>query len=314
MLPDRGWQSYEAALRRVGERRAAERGDEPLRAFLAQLGLLREDRQSLTEDGQAYFNARFIKGDEAAADSTLHRRVLDHPPAIAVTQLLAGVPDADRERVETVLRSQGFEGVTSRAVGSLLTLMSRAGLVDYSARTSSVRVLDSPATAAADAVPYSAYISPTTPYGNKVWLRRVLAECTGSIDWLDKHFMPVAFEALWEAVDGARVNRVRILSLRMTEHDGKRPLRQYRDLRNELAGRSVDLSWRTIDSTKIRDTHDRWIIGDDSARNVPNVNAIYTGQHSEMNLSAQCAELRRLYDGYWSEAVPFDPAETASPC
>jgi len=312
MLPDRGWQSYEDALRRVGERRPAAKGDDPLRAFLARIGLLREDRQTLSETGLAYFNAKFIKGDAATSDAALHRCVMDYPPATAVTQLLAGVPNADRGRVETVLRSHGFKGVTDRAVGSLLTLMDRAGLVEYNSRTSSVSVLESPLTAVADAVPQSVYISPTTPFGNKVWLRRILAECTGSIDWLDKHFMPVAFEALWEAVNGAKVSRVRVLSLRMAEHDGKRPLRQYRDLRSELADRSVDLSWRTIDSTKIRDTHDRWIIGAKSARNVPNVNAIYTGQHSEMNMSAQREELRRLYDAYWSDAVPFDPAEAAS--
>lgn len=313
MLPDRGWQSYEDALRRVGERRAAERGDDPLRAFLARLGLLREDRQSLTEDGKAYFDARFIKGDKAAADATLHRRVLDHPPVTAVAQLLAGVPGADRRRAETVLRSQGFEGVTDRTVGSLLTLMDRAGVLDYNPKTAAVHVKDSPVTAEVDALPASVFVSPATPFGNKVWLRRVLAECDGHIDWLDKHFMPVAFEALWEAVDGTKVSRVRVLSLRMAEHDGKRPLRQYRDLRTELAGRSVDLSWHTIDSTKVRDTHDRWVIGADSARNVPNVNAVYTGQHSELNLSSQRAELQPLFDGYWADAVPFDQREAQAP-
>ncbi len=312
MLPDRGWQSYEDALRRVGERRPAAKGDDPLLAFLVVLGLLRPDRATLSEPGQAYFNARFITGDKDAADAVLHGCVMDHPPATAVTQLLAGVPGADRARVETVLRSQGFEGVADRTVGSLLKLMDRAGLVEYNSRTAAVRVLDSPVTAAADAVPTSVYVSPATPYGNKVWLRRVLAECRGSIDWLDKHFMPVAFEPLWEAVDGGRVSRVRVLSLRLKDHEGKRTIKQYRDLRAELAGRSVDFSWRVIDSTKIRDTHDRWVIGADTARNVPNVNAIYTGQHSEMHVSPQRADLSDLFDGYWAEAVPFDPAEVAA--
>jgi hypothetical protein len=205
MLPDRGWPSYEDALRRVGERRPAAKGDDALRAFLATIGLLEEDRQTLSDVGQTYFTARFIAGDAAKSDAVLRRCVMDYRPAIAVTQLLAGVPNADRDRVETVLRSQGFhEGGTHRAVGSLLTLMDRAGLVEYNRRTSSVSVVESPVTADRDAVPPSVYISPTTPFGNKVWLRRVLAECTHQIDWLDKHFMPVAFEALWEAVDGPR--------------------------------------------------------------------------------------------------------------
>jgi hypothetical protein len=312
MLPDRAWKSYEGALRRVGEHRPPGRGDEGMRPLLVRLGLLGDRQAGLTDSGQAYFDAAFIKGDLAASDEVLRRCVLDFPPATAVVQLLAGVPGADRGRVETVLRSQGIPGVSDRTVGSLLTLMTRAGLVEYAQRTGAVRVLETPATDVAEAVPTSVFVSPATPFGNKVWLRRVLAECRGSLDWLDKHFMPVALEALWEAVDGAHVSRVRILSLRMSEHEGKRPLRQYRDLRRELAERSVDLSWRTIDSKMIRDTHDRWIIGGDTARNVPNVNAIYTGQNSELNLSGQRDELARLYDDYWSQAVPFDQAEGES--
>jgi hypothetical protein len=30
-----------------------------------------------------------------------------------------------------------------------------------------------------------------------------------------------------------------------------------------------------------------------------------------MHASPQRAELSRLYDGYWADAVPFDPAEVA---
>lgn len=310
MLPDRGWGSYEGALQRIGERRPAAKGDDPLRAFLAEIGLLRQDRGTLSERGQAYFDAKFIRGDGDASTAILHACLMDYPPATAVTQLLAGVPDADRARVETVLRSQGFGDVSERALGSFLTLMDRAGLVAYSPRMAfAVTVLDSPVAADSAVVPSNVFVSPATPFGNKMWLRRVLAECNGSIDWLDKHFMPVAFEPLWEAVDGSKVSRVRILSLRLKDHENKSTIKQYRDLRRELKGRSVDLQWRVIDSTKIRDTHDRWVIGDDTARNVPNVNAIYTGQHSEMHASPQRAELSGLFDGYWADAVPFDPAE-----
>jgi hypothetical protein len=74
----------------------------------------------------------------------------------------------------------------------------------------------------------------------------------------------------------------------------------------------VTLSWRTIDSAKVSKTHDRWILGADSARNVPNVNAIYTGQHSELNRSDLCESLQKLFDGYWEEGVPFDSLEVAS--
>lgn len=171
MLPDRGWQSYEAALRRVGERRTPSAGDDTLRAFLARLGLLHEDRHSLTHDGQAYFDAAFIKADQVAADEILHRRVLDFPPATAVAQILTGVQGADRQRAETVLRSQNVEGVTDRRVGSLLSLMNRAGVVAYNPKTGGVQVKASPITSQTDTVPASVFVSPATPFGNTLCVR-----------------------------------------------------------------------------------------------------------------------------------------------
>jgi hypothetical protein len=60
----------------------------------------------------------------------------------------------------------------------------------------------------------------------------------------------------------------------------------------------MQLDWRVIVSTASRNTHDRWVIGDESARFVSNANAIVSGQHSELNLSSQREELARLFDAY----------------
>jgi hypothetical protein len=142
----------------------------------------------------------------------------------------------------------------------------------------------------------------------------VLAEGEGSLSWLDKHFTTAALEALWEAVDGNRVSNVRILSLFMEDyHSGRKVKRDFGHLRTELANRGVTLEWRVIDSTLIRDTHDRWIVSDTSARNIPNVNAIFSGQHSELNASHQREELKTLFDGYWDKAVDIEEVWSGKP-
>lgn len=79
--------------------------------------------------------------------------------------------------------------------------------------------------------------------------------------------------------------------------------RDYGNLVAEFKSRGIDFEWRVIDSTLIRDTHDRWVITDTSARNIPNVNAIFSGQHSELNRSEQRDELQELFDNYWDEAT-----------
>ena len=308
VLPDRGWPSYEEAFRRLGEKRSDAK-DERLLRVLRDLELVTSDLGSMTEAGNDYFHARFIRDDVEEAKHILHLALLDYSPAAAVAQFLAGVPTANRSKAESVLRSQGFgHGLSERSLGSLLTLMNTADVIAYSPTSGEIEVLDSAAKAVA--VPASVFVAPETPYGNKVWLRRVLEECTGHIYWLDKHFLPVAFDAIWEAADGGRLSEVRILSLRLPDHEGRRPIRHYRDLVRELSGRGVSLEWRTIESTKIKSTHDRWIISRTTARNVPNVNAIYTGQHSELNRSEQHETLETIFDGYWQQGVPFDSAQS----
>jgi hypothetical protein len=233
----------------------------------------------------------------------LLQTVIRYPPAAAVCQLLEGVPGARRDVVETVLRSQGFtDRLTDRSLGSLLALMHRVGVVKYVKSRGLVTVLVHPAQAPEP--PPSVFISPQTPYSNKIWLRRILEECEGFIYWLDKHFLPVGFEPLWEASDGSRISEIHVLSLKLPQNEGRRALRNYRDLITELAHRQITLEWRTIDSKLVKDTHDRWIIGKSSARNVPDVGTIFSGNHSELNCSDQSEALKSIFEAYWIQATP----------
>jgi hypothetical protein len=305
LIPSKGWASYASAVRSIGEFRATNHAESV--PFLRDLNFVEpSDPPRLTSIGAEYFQAAFIRGDEQAAVSVLQNALMRMPPVIAVAQLLDGVAGRTRDSVDTVLRSQGFgQNLKDRDLGFFVALLSRAGIISYVKSTGAVTVLVH--LAQEEVVPASVFISPGTPYANRVWLRRILEEAIGDLRWLDKHFTSAAFEAIWEAVDGNRVSRVRILSLYLPDvHGSKRVRRDFVNLHTEFAARGVTIEWRVIDSTNIRDTHDRWVIGDDSARNVPNVNAIMSGQHSELNYSNQRAELSVVFDDYWSKSVSID--------
>lgn len=305
MLPSKGWETYEKAIKAIGERRSPSDPNDVV--FLADLGMVSRANGApkLTDEGQAYFLGRFIRNDEERSTESLRQCVTEYPPAAAVSQMLDGVPQATRGIAETVLRSQGFsDGLTDRSLGSLLALMNRAGVIRYNRTKGELVVVDHPSHAPEP--PSSIFISPETPFGNRVWLRRVLEQCDDHIYWLDKHFTSPALEVLWEAVDGNRIHDVRVLSLYLPDyHSGRKVKQQYRDLVRDLAHRNVTFEWRVIDSRGIRDTHDRWLVGASTAWNVPNVNAIISGQHSELNESGQAAELARLFTGYWNSAQPI---------
>ncbi len=69
----------------------------------------------------------------------------------------------------------------------------------------------------------------------------------------------------------------------------------YRRFKQEMENKGISVAWATIDSKLVRDTHDRWILDDVGyLRNIPNVNAISSGQRSEMNLSEITTMLEKL--------------------
>lgn len=300
MLPTRGWGYYKSLLKEVGENRFGGQSGELL--FLSDLDLVDSDSKPiLTKSGSAYFQAAFIKDCEAEAISILQSLIMKYAPATAILQALDGVATADRGKADSMLRMQGYgDNVIERSIGSLLTLMDHAELIRYSKNSGSIEVLVHPSHL--EMPPPSIFISPKTPYGNRVWLRRVLEQCEGFIYWLDKHFQAVGLEPLWEAADGHRISDIRILSLELEQNGNSRALRDYRDLQHELKSRSIALSWNVIDSQKIRNTHDRWIIGSNVARNVPDVNTVFSGRYSELNSSARSSELKRIFEEYWRES------------
>ena len=296
MYPTRSWLSYELSVRARGEHRSE---GVSMDEFLLGLGLL-DNSGNLTGLGDEYFQAKFIRGDILSADLIAKNALLQSKPVQAICQNLFGVPTASKESAASLLRFHKLEnGMTERSLGTLLTMLSRFGIIIY--RRGAIAIVEVPMQHRS--TPSSVFVSNKTPYSNMVWLRRVIAEADHFLFWFDKHFLPAALESIWEVADGNQISEIRILSLRLEANSSKKAKRQYRDLVAELANRGVTLEWRYIDSSEVRATHDRWVIGDSKAWNVPDVGTILSGNHSEISLSPHHKELKLVFDSYWAKGT-----------
>ncbi|MEO5949654.1 MAG: hypothetical protein ABIP74_04580 [Candidatus Saccharimonas sp.] len=299
VFPNKSWENYEATLRASGERRAV---DIDSNAFLVGLGLM-DKNGALSASGSFYFQALFIRRAKDDADKVIHDALLVSRPVQALLQNQFGVANANKESADAVLRFHELDqGLNARSLGALLTLMARFRLIRY--YQGSIEVIDSPAED--KSIPDVMFISRQTPFANDVWFRRALGELDGFIYWLDKNFTVAGLESIWEAADGNQVSEVHILSIAMPTSLGRKAKMKYHNLQLELHGRGIGFEWRFIDSALIRDTHDRWIVGQSVAWNVPDVNTLLSGNHSEIARSTNHDKLKLLFDVYWERATQMD--------
>jgi hypothetical protein len=296
--PKSSWSTYDMTLKMIGERRSVEF---EVAEFLVEIGLV-DSSLKLTDSGQSYFNARFIRQDNDEGVDIIQQLLLGYEPVMAMSQRLYGVPNVDKSIVGTLFRNVGLgEGLTDRNLGTLLAILSNFGVITYAKNKGEVVVLHPPLEAGT--VPSTIFVSRETPFSNVMWLTRVLRECDEYIYWLDKHFQPAGLEALADASDGNRIKEVKILSLQLPANSSAKVTKAYQALKKELLQKGIQLEWRFIASSLVRDTHDRWVIGAISARNVPDVGTIMSGNKSEMSSSNNAERLSSDFLGYWKSGV-----------
>jgi len=95
-----------------------------------------------------------------------------------------------------------------------------------------------------------------------------------------------------------------ILSLDLGESNlGPETKKYYKRFKQEMKNKEITAIWSTIDSKSVRDSHDRWIMDENGyLRNVPNVNAISSGQRSEISVSENYDKLRPIFEEYWRKS------------
>ncbi|MFH1047931.1 MAG: hypothetical protein V1738_06535 [Patescibacteria group bacterium] len=300
LLPQNNWRKMLHYIKLVGENGTISNLDSvDDYYFWEELGVFEKTVTSeLSENGKAIFESIYIRRDGNETE-IFKQLLLAFPPTIALQQYLWGILEVSVDQALTVLKTTGSWVYNSNEpLTHFLDFLNFAGVITYNKRTRAVKILISPD---APRVPRNVFIDPSRPFSNILWIKRVIGECSGSILWLDKHFQKEGLEWIWSIADAEKITEIRILSLDMGDKNlGSDAKNTFKRFRQEMTNKGINASWATIDSKEIRDIHDRWILdGVGYLRNVPNVNAISSGQRSELNLSENYDEARHMFEEYW---------------
>lgn len=304
-LPSSNWKKLLSYIKLVGEGEdlsVAHIGDDF--DFLHDVSIMQKigSVPVLTDAGREIFESVFIRCNNDDKE-VVQKLLLDFPPTTALQQYLWGLENVTLSQVVTVLKATGnWHYDTNGPLTHFLDLLNRADVIRYSKKHKSVQILISPDS---EIVPKNVYVDPTRQFSNIIWIKKILAECKGHIYWFDKHFQAEALEWLCAVADANKIKEIRILSLDLGDTNlSKGTRKNYRRLKSELEHKGIDISWRTIDSALVKDIHDRWLFDAEGyARNVPNVNAICSGQKSEMSLTDNYAEIAGSFKKYWTQTT-----------
>ena len=299
LLPQGPWSAYEKIIKSLAEGEEADASYDDLN-FLRSINFVTPTllAVALTELGASYYDNKFIKCDSNKADDELRGGLLQFPPCEAILQLLFGVKTPKKDNALSILKSRGFWCYADQSpLTNLLLMMNSVNLITYSKKFKTIEILYNP-TAEETMLPSSIFIDPARPYGNKIWLKRVLLSCKNYIYWLDKHFSSAGLEYIWEAANANKVNDIKIISLGLDTHATAKARKEYKDLKRELSNKNILLEWLRIDPLLIRDNHDRWILSDMMAWNLPDVNTIMSGSRSDINKSDSHKEMKEAFLDY----------------
>lgn len=143
-------------------------------------------------------------------------------------------------------------------------------------------------------------ITPATPFSNKAVYIKLLNSCTKYIHWLDKYFSKKGLEWLVESVN-RNVKEIRIL--RSTENLNEDFRKSFKDFRDEMLNRDVHCELKILTDPKIKaSVHDRFLITQYNAYNIPSPDIIARGQLSEISKSENKEKLEFEFKELWNKS------------
>lgn len=254
----------------------------------------------LTAAGLALYRAAWVQRDDDAAKRLLGQALRALLPIQVLSQELGNteaIPEDGAVNLLALHRVVPAAFSADEARGTFRWL-NDLGVVVYSRQKKTVRFIpDDPGAAKAGEVEsLGAMVSPRTPLSNVVRLRRVLRNQKGIITWADQHFGSRAFEELVDELDPAKVRELRIISGSRDDVLTAKSYRNYERFQEEMAFKGIQVEWR-VDPT--REWHDRWLVDDSGAYNMPPINSLFANQYSEILPSD-----KPPVDEWWARSSP----------
>ena len=271
--------------------------DSALNYLLARCGLVKD--HVLTDAGRALFKLAWVLRKDQDAEQALAQALRQLTPLQVIEQELCGLGPVPEEGVLDLLRQHRAVDVSATVaeLRPLFRWLNKVGVLAYSTKLKSIRSLaPAPDAALAGEVrAIASMVSPKTPYLNVVKLRRVLRPLRGVVWWADPHFGARALEELAEELDTQGVQEIRILSGDAPNVLSSRSERDFQRFVQEMTIKGVFAEWR-VDSSRVRDWHDRWLADDKGAWNVPPVNTLFKNDYSEIYPASERPPLQTWWD------------------
>lgn len=249
----------------------------------------------LTEEGHAFDDSANVYDDREEARRLLREAYLRTPATQALMQGLHGRGTVSvagalhllaRHRLADANDISGFRG--------MLTVLNAMGVVSYSKKHQTVRIV---APMPDEEAPLSSVrvVAPERPYSNIRHLRETIRSCKSYVWWADPHFEKRGFEPLADEADSTKIKEIRILS-------GTRPspaeVADYKRFGEEMKLIGISVEYRVVAPPE-RTWHDRFIVSEDKAWNVPPLGAVSKGSYSQFTETS-----RPPFESWWDAATP----------
>lgn len=139
-------------------------------------------------------------------------------------------------------------------------------------------------------------LSPETPFTNEMHIREVVRQSDAYIHWFDKYFTRRGLEFLAAEVDPDEVDEVKILTgTKQTDHNLRKDFEKFKE---EMEAQGVDAEMKVLSGGTAYEIHDRWLISENQAYNIPSINTIGRNQYAEITEAAS----RPPFQDWWEES------------
>jgi hypothetical protein len=240
--------------------------------------------------------AYFIYDDAETARAIWRDALMSLPATQALMQGLHGRGPVSVAGTHHLLARHRFATTQDeRMVRNFLTVLNAAGIVAYSNKLQTVRIL---APLPEELAAVVRVVERDRPYSNVLALREILRSCEGYIWWAEPHLPRKALEPLSYEADVASISEIRLLSA--DKHIDDMTQRDFKRFAAEMANRGIQAEWRVIPSSQMQ-WHDRFILGRRQAWNVPPVNTLFKGDYSE----AARTPARPPFEDWWRLGSPL---------
>jgi hypothetical protein len=284
-IPSVSWKSTEKVLLQIGSNEKQDvnkNNTENSLTFLKSIFFV-DENDKLTKIGESYYYERFVYNDSEGALEILTSQLKELKSVQLICQNFWGRQNVKKENIlHLFVIHKLIKSISTADIGTLLSILNKCKIISYNKNSGNIKVLYNPNLETEPSK--SLYLSPEKPYTNILHFRQVLQNCEGHIWWFDKHFEAKGLVPLSEVVDGSKINEIKILS--GISHINEKIRNDFKRFKQEMSIRGIRSEFRIIlDKKTFHDHHDRWLISENVTYNIPPVNTIYKGQHSEINIT-----------------------------